>query len=92
MESIIRNVKDIDPAQRSLYESLLGQELHENQQLIIQVISLDEGDASKKPDVQAGQQGQFPDWCNVYEGLSDDEIAKLETAILDRNQWTRSSD
>jgi len=91
MESIIRNVKDIDPGQRRLYESLLGKELHENQQLIIQVISLDEGDASAKPDVPAGQQGQLPDWCNVYEGLPDDEIAELETAILDRKPWTRSS-
>ena len=33
----------------------------------------------------------LPDWCDVYEGLSDEEIADIETVILDRNGWSRSS-
>ncbi|GAH02117.1 unnamed protein product, partial [marine sediment metagenome] len=29
--------------------------------------------------------------CNVYDGLSDEEIAEVEESILDRSNWTRPS-
>lgn len=34
----------------------------------------------------------LPEWCNVYAGLSDEEIAELEETILTRADLTRSSD
>jgi predicted DNA-binding antitoxin AbrB/MazE fold protein len=33
----------------------------------------------------------LPAWCNVYEGLSDDEVADLEKVILQRADLTRPS-
>jgi hypothetical protein len=39
MDSIIRNVKDIDTADRLALEHILGGQLQENQQLFIRVIS-----------------------------------------------------
>ena len=33
--------------------------------------------------------GQLPDWCNVYEGVSDEQIADLERAISRRLDLTR---
>ena len=32
---------------------------------------------------------QLPDWCNVYDGLSDDEIAEVEAIALDRSRFIR---
>jgi hypothetical protein len=34
----------------------------------------------------------LPEWCNVYAGLSDDEIAILEKSILTRADLTRPSE
>ena len=42
MESIIRNVKDIEDDKRSVFESVLGQKLRDNQQLFIRVITVGE--------------------------------------------------
>lgn len=35
---------------------------------------------------------QLPDWCNVYDGLSDEEVADLEKTILNRADLARSFD
>jgi hypothetical protein len=34
----------------------------------------------------------LPEWCNVYAGLSDEEIQDLEKTILTRADLTRSSE
>lgn len=39
MESIIRNVKDIEADERQVYEHVLGQPLHDNQLVIVRVIN-----------------------------------------------------
>jgi hypothetical protein len=39
MESIIRNVKDIETAERHVYERVLGEQLRENQQVFIMVMT-----------------------------------------------------
>ena len=31
----------------------------------------------------------LPDWCNVYEGLSEEDLASLEEVILNRSDFTR---
>ena len=94
MESITRNVRDISSDELRLYETVLGEKLKENQQVIIQVISL--GAPNQTPESTPEKQGDqavapvvFPDWCNVYEGLSDEEISDIETVVLDRSGWTR---
>jgi len=39
MESIIRSVKDIEAAQRQSLEEVIGHELHDNQQIVIRVVT-----------------------------------------------------
>jgi hypothetical protein len=39
MESIVRNVNQIEVAERKVYEQVLGQQLRDNQQVIIRVLS-----------------------------------------------------
>ena len=81
MEDIVRNVRDIDTADRRALEHVIGQHLAENQQLVIHVVNVDV--SSQRP---AGKPTTvaLPDWCNVYEGLSDEEVSALEKVVLTR--------
>jgi len=95
MESITRNVRDIPSDELRLYETVLGAKLRENQQVIIQVISLgdqmqEQASSPAKESHLTAQGVTLPDWCNVYEGLSDAEISEVESVALDRSGWTRS--
>jgi len=84
MESIVRNISEIDVADRQALEHVIGQRLGDHQQVIIQVTTAGEQAAGVPAPPAAG--GGPPEWCNVYEGLSDDQI---ESAILDRDHWNR---
>ncbi len=88
METITRNVSDLEGDERRTYETLLGHSLHENQQIVIQVVT-PEPSPEEKPASESVR--LLPDWCNVYDGLSDDEIAELEDLILRRADLTRPS-
>jgi|CXWL01.1.fsa_nt_gi hypothetical protein len=95
MESITRNVRDIPSDELRLYETVLGAKLRENQQVIIQVISVGDqtrgaGPSPEKEGDHAAPGVTLPDWCNVYEGLSDEEISGIESVVLDRSGWTRT--
>ena len=90
METVIRNVGDIDARDRQALEHVLGQRLRENQQLVIGIVNL-----HVPPDgAPRGTNGTptLPEWCNVYSGLSDDDIADLEKAILQRADFSRPSE
>jgi hypothetical protein len=89
MENIVRNVRDIDASDRDALEHVVGQALRDNQQIIIQVMALNDEPPTTPGESAGGGTDGLPDWCNVYEGLSDEEIAEVEKAILDRGNWTR---
>ena len=88
MKKITRNVKELGSDEKRVYESVIGHELCENQQIILQVITPRETAEVTPPPQQPS--GTLPDWCNVYDGLSDEEIDDLEKVILDRSNWSRS--
>ncbi|MCO6455830.1 MAG: hypothetical protein J5I93_11085 [Pirellulaceae bacterium] len=93
MESIVRNISDIDTADRRALEHVLGQPLLENQQIIIHVLNVGEGTAKAgSAPISPVAAGALPAWCNVYEGLSDEDINQIEEVILDRDRWNRQSD
>ncbi|MBI1904086.1 MAG: hypothetical protein HYS13_23540 [Planctomycetia bacterium] len=86
METVVHNVRDLNGAERSVAERLVGHALGEDQQLVIQVL----GAEGKQADNGTGAEGaSLPDWCNVYAGLTDQEIDKLERAISRRLDLTR---
>jgi hypothetical protein len=89
MDNIVRNVRDIDTGDRHALEHVVGQSLGDNQTLIIQIVS-SESTGSIAPQ-DAGAHG-LPPWCNVYEGLSDDEIAEVEKIALMRADLTRPTE
>ncbi|MBS0203170.1 MAG: hypothetical protein JSS49_09750 [Planctomycetes bacterium] len=92
METVIRNVGEIDVHDRQSLEHVLGRSLSENQQLVINIVNLQVpvGTAPDSPKVNGT--AALPGWCNVYEGLSDDEIATMEQTILQRADLSRPSE
>jgi hypothetical protein len=84
MESIIRDVRDMDNRDREAIEHVVGQSLRDDQKLIIQILS-----SEATVEGQPTRESILPAWCNVYEGLSDAEIADVEKSIV-RSDSTRS--
>lgn len=80
MEAVIRKVRDIEADERRALEHVIGQQLTENQQIIIQVV-----------DLGNSRSDQLPEWCNVYEGLTEQEIDELESVIRERADLARPS-
>jgi hypothetical protein len=70
MESVICSVKDIETVDRRALEHVIGRRLADDQQLVIHVVS---ADVSCTRAATASGTVTLPDWCNVYEGLSDEE-------------------
>lgn len=84
METVVRNIVDLNGTDRSAAERLVGHALRENQQLVIRVVNL-----VNRQDDEGGANDALPEWCNVYAGLSDEEIERLERAISRRLDLTR---
>ena len=87
MDTIIRQVRDLPAAERAVAEQLVGHALSETQQLVIQIVELEPSTDTGR--LAAGS-SILPDWCNVYKGLSDAEIAAVEAVVLTRADLTRS--
>jgi len=94
METVIRNVGEIDAHDREALEHVLGQALRENQQLVIRIVNLQvQPEPVQEPAPhRANGSPALPEWCNVYDGLSDDEIADMEKTILQRADLSRPSE
>ena len=60
--------------------------LYPGQQVIVQVIEIESGREKKWLD---SGEAKLPDWCNVYDGLSDEEIDRLDGAIQQRLDLTK---
>ena len=86
MEEVIRNVADIDTADRRALEHLVGRHLSENQQVIISIVSPSLA-SHETPSAQTDL--QIPEWWKIYEGLSDEEVERLDQAIRQRANLTR---
>jgi hypothetical protein len=87
MESIIRNVTEIDQADRQALEHVIGQDLRDHQQLVIRVV---DADMSEPPPAQTpSAEDGIPEWWKVYEGLSDEDVDRLDGAIRQRADLTR---
>ena len=86
MEAIVRDIRLLNPAERSAAERLVGHALNDDQKLVIQVTNGTPGGSAMMP-----ASGQLPDWCRVYEGLADEQIDELEKIVLKRANLMRSS-
>jgi hypothetical protein len=83
MESLTRSVRDLDTADRHALEHVIGKHLSENQQIVIQVLNTEGRSADNSASgPQPAQAAVLPPWCNVYEGLTDHQIADVEASII----------
>ncbi len=87
MESVTRNVRDISQQDRLVLEHVIGHQLAENQQVTFQVCDLRKVCNKNNDSVENGT--ALPQWCNVYAGLDESQIAALEDVILLRANLTR---
>lgn len=76
METVIRDVRDLNQGDRSALERVVGHQLGESQRLVIQVMSL------AVPATSGRGNGALPEWCNVYEGLTDEQIDEIDRSIV----------
>ena len=86
METIVCNVRDLDPDDRSALERVVGHGLGESHQLIVNVVNID---PANQASVSTQETGEIPDWWKIYEGLSETEIDALDQAIRQRADLTR---
>lgn len=87
MEAVVRNVRDLDPLDRSALERVVGRQLGETQQVIVKVVDL--GQEPAVGESQDGGEADVPEWWKIYDGLSDREIDELDRAIRQRANLTR---
>lgn len=91
MDTITRNVGDLNVPDRQALEHILGRPLFANQQLVIAVIETSTPGTHEKHSANHAAHGEpaLPEWCDVYAGLTDQEIAELEQVILRRADFSR---
>ena len=77
METVVRKIRDLDQTDRSALERVVGHQLRESQELVIQVISV-----TVEPPTTPQPAGELPAWCRVYDGLTDAEIDDLDSSIV----------
>jgi hypothetical protein len=90
MESITKNVRDISLPEELAVEHVIGQQLTENQEVIIQIYRLDLRSEPETTETESAQ--GLPDWCNVYAGLTDKQVEAVEQTALQRANLTRTTD
>lgn len=90
--TIVRNVRDISDKDREAIEHALGEELRDDQRLIVQVVSAPEALHEESPKVSVDSAyASLPDWCDVFAGLSSDEVEEVERTTRQRLNLGRES-
>lgn len=100
MVSITRLVDNLTQPERQVYEAVLGRELHAGQKVLLQLIEdeapFSEEEQQPSPSHQStsinGAHSPLPEWCDVFRGLSDEEIDAVDKAILSRSHTSRQVD
>jgi hypothetical protein len=91
MENIVcnLNVKDIATSDRAVLEHVLGIHLQSDHRLIVEVVGPSKSEAELAPAMQVAE---LPEWCRLYEGMTDEEIEAFERTVLTRADMTREFD
>jgi hypothetical protein len=88
METIVRNIRDLDVSDRAALERVVGHELSETQRVIVNVVNA-ELPEENPPDTARRVNPNVPDWWRIYDGLSAEEVDRLDAAVRQRANLTR---
>jgi hypothetical protein len=77
METVVYIIGDLTDSNRRAAELLVGHSLTERQQIRIEVT-----DPAAASHPVGGDDQALPDWFNVYEGMSSEEIDDITNVIL----------
>jgi hypothetical protein len=86
METITRTIGDLAQAERSALERMVGHSLDTHQQIVIQIRGIN-GQPVANPETIP----PLPTWCNIYDGMSEEEIEAADRAIV-RSHTSRTFD
>ena len=86
MEAVTRNVRDLDESDRSVMERVFGRQLRETQTIVLNLVNIDWNIPNP---VSSCPMPDVPDYWKIYDGLSDEEIDKLDGEIRQRANLTR---
>jgi hypothetical protein len=83
MNSVILNVAGLSLDERQLYENALRQPLEESQKILVQLVEPDlvQADLTLLDSVDNALEPY-----SIWADFSDEEVAELESAILDRSE------
>ena len=89
MVSTTCNVSEIPAADIPALEHLIGGPLRPSQQVVVQVV---EGESRRNEAPPQTSKPRLPDWFNIYDGLSEEEIDQPDAAIHQRLDPTRNDE
>ena len=87
---IMKKLNEIDPRDLPIVERLFGQQLDPTSNVVL--ILRDGNNVPKDSNRNSANFDTLPDWCDMYAGLSDAQIADLESVVLQRADLARSID
>ena len=92
----IKRLSELDPCDVLVVERMFGRRVDATESFLLILCDENSGPVAEGHPVIAVQEGvtadTLPDWCDMYAGLSDAQIADLESVILQRADMTRSID
>ena len=81
METITREVDQMQAEERSAAELLIGRSLRGHERIVLNVLEMTLGDDRPAQSID--------DWMHVYDGLSDAEVEEIDAIIKTRANLTR---
>ena len=72
----IKKISDIDPRDRAVVERVFGQRLEAAGNIVLILKTVDAA-----PSIPLAAGDELPSWCNVLEGLSDEDLAEFDATV-----------
>lgn len=88
METITRDVRDLNSDDRLAIEHVLGRPLGDNQQIAISVL----GEETPAEKTTPSEHSALPEWCRVFAGMSEEEVEAIERVVAKRSDLSRTFD
>lgn len=83
----IKKISDLDPRDVSVLERILGQRLEGSAEVVLE-LRVSPPASTSSADEETG----VPDWCNVLDGMSEEDLVDFEAALATPVRLARAPD